>query len=73
MSVAEKRLSNTYFFTLSELYLKDCIKKYSSSSYAKKCYNLYEDNILAGYTGSSGLDIPVDEKEELKRLKKYLK
>lgn len=73
LSVAEKRLSNTYFFTLSDLYLKDCIKLYPKNAYAKKCYKLYETGIEEGYMGSSGLDIPPGEKSELKQLKSYLK
>lgn len=73
ISVAERRLSNTYFFTISDLYLKDCIKKYSKSPFAKKCYNLYESNIEEGFMGSSGLDVPPSEKQELVKLKSFLK
>ncbi len=73
LSVAERRLSNTYFFTISDLYLKDCIKLYPKTSYAKKCYGLYEDNLKFGFTGSSGQDIPPEETVELSRLRKLLK
>jgi hypothetical protein len=73
LSVAERRLSSTYFFSLSDLYLKDCIKLYSKSKYAKKCYDEYADNIEFGYSGSGGTDIPAEEKRELDRLKGYLK
>lgn len=73
LSVAERRLSNTYFFTISDLYLKDCVKKYSKSPFARKCYNLYERNIEEGFMGSSGLDIPPSEKRELVKLKSYLR
>lgn len=73
LSVAERRLSNTYFFSLSDLYLKDCVKLYPKSRYAKKCYNEYAENIEFGYSGSGGTDIPVEEKQELERLKSYLK
>lgn len=73
LSIAERRLSNTYFFTLSDLYLKDCVRLYSSSPFAKKCYNLYEENVQFGYTGSSGVDVPPEEKKELQRLRSYLK
>ncbi len=73
LSIAERRLSNTYFFSLSDLYLKDCIKLYPKSRYAKKCYAEYAENIEFGYSGSSGTDIPVEEKQELERLKGYLK
>jgi hypothetical protein len=73
LSVAERRLSNTYFFTISDLYLKDCIKLYPQSPYARKCYNLYEENVQFGYTGSRGIDVPPGEKMELTRLRNLLK
>ncbi len=73
LAIAERRLSSTYFFTLSDLYLKECIKLYPSSPYAKKCYALYEQNVMLEYSGSSGTDLPPDEKRELVRIKKQLK
>lgn len=74
LSISERRLSSSYYFySLSDLYLKDCIKLYPKSLYAKKCYAEYEDNIIFGFSGSSGTDIPVEEKQELERLKKSLK
>ena len=73
ISVAERRLSNTYFFTISDLYLKDCVKLYSKSPFARKCYNLYESNIESAFSGSGGMDIPPSEKNELVRLRGLLK
>lgn len=73
LSIAERRLSNTYFFTLSDLYLKECIKLYPSSPFAKKCYGQYEEAIEFGYSGSAGTDIPSSEKRELAKLRGLLK
>lgn len=73
LSIAERRLSSTYFFSLSDLYLKDCITLYPHSPWAKKCYQEYEDNITFGFSGSKGTDIPPEEKRELERLKQVLK
>lgn len=73
LSIAERRLSNSYFFSLSDLYLKDCVKLYPKSKYAKKCFSEYAENIEFGYSGSAGTDIPVEEKQELERLKGFLK
>ncbi len=73
LSIAERRLSTSYFFSLSDLYLKDCITLYPKSAWAKKCYQEYEDNITFGFSGSKGTDIPSEEKKELERLKKVLK
>jgi hypothetical protein len=73
LAISEKRLSNSYFFSLSDLYLKECILQYPKSAIAKSCYQEYEDNLTFGYSGSSGTDIPSSEKRELERLKNALK
>ncbi|MBC7712659.1 MAG: hypothetical protein H7177_04945 [Rhizobacter sp.] len=73
LSMAERRLSNSFFFSLSDLYLKDCVRLYPKSTYAKKCYQEYADNIEFGYSGSAGTDIPAEEKQELDALKGALK
>jgi hypothetical protein len=73
LSIAERRLSTTYFFSLSDIYLKECILQFPASPYAKKCFQEYEENVLFGFSGSSGTDIPPEEKKELDRLKKLLK
>lgn len=73
LSLAEHKMNQTYFFSLGDLYLKDCIKKYPSSPYAKKCYQEYEDSLKSGYSGSGGTDIPAEELKELIKLKKLLR
>lgn len=73
LSIAERRLSTTYFFSLGDIYLKECIIQFPASPYAKKCYQEYEDNVLFGYSGSGGTDVPPEEKRELDRLKKLIK
>ena len=73
LSLSERRLSNTYFFSLSDLYLKDCITLYPKSPYAKKCFREYEENLTFGYSGSAGTDIPEGEKRELEKLRKLIR
>ena len=73
LSIAERRLSSSYFFSLSDLYLKDCVMLHPKSKFALKCYNLYAENIEFGFSGSGGTDIPDGEKRELQKLKNYLK
>lgn len=73
LAIAERRLSSTYFFTLSDLYLKDCVRLYPKTALAKKCYALYEESVQFGYSGSGGTDIPPDEKRELARMRALLK
>lgn len=72
VSKIDRLLSSSYLFSLSDLYLKRCITDYSKSLWAKKCYKEYKDQVSHGYTGSSGTFIPKDERDELKRLKKFI-
>lgn len=69
----DNELEHSYFYSLSEIYLKNCIKNYPKSSYAKKCYNQYKEIIETGFTGTSGTHIPADEQEMLNKLKSYLR
>lgn len=73
LSVAERRLSHSYFFSLSDLYLKECIVRNPKNPWAKKCFDEYEEALTFGYTGSSGTEIPRDEKQELERLRTLVK
>jgi len=64
--------TNNFFYSLGDLYLRECIIEFPSSAVASKCFKDYEQNITLGYTGSSGTNIPSDVKEELRRLKSYV-
>lgn len=66
-------LEHSYFYSLSEVYLKNCIKQYSKSPFAKMCFDQYKEHIEMGFTGTSGTNIPDDELEVLNELKSHLK
>jgi hypothetical protein len=72
LSIADRNLDFNFFFSLSDVYLKECITRYPKSSFAPKCYKEYEQNVIFGYSGSGGTNVPEEEKKELKRLKEYL-
>lgn len=73
LALAERRLSHSYFFSLSDLYLKECITRSPANPWAKKCFNEYEEALTFGYTGSLGTEIPREEKVELERLRSLIK
>jgi len=72
LSIADRNLNFNFFYSLSDIYLKECITKHSKSKFAPKCYKEYEQNVIFGYSGSGGTSIPEEEKKELKRLKEFL-
>lgn len=73
LAVVEGNLSHNLFYSLADSYLLKCIYEFPKSSFAKKCYSLYDENIKIGYSGSAGLNIPQDIQERLKKLKSLIK
>ncbi len=72
LSICERSISQDFFYSLADLYLRECITRYPSQPVAKQCYSEYEKAILFGYTGSSGTHLPAGVKEDLKSLKKHV-
>jgi hypothetical protein len=66
---AEYALGSDFFFSLSDLYLKECIVTYPKSEIAKECYREYEESVVVSYSGSSGTHLPADVQKNLRRLK----
>lgn len=73
LAESDKVLNQSYFFSLSDIYLRECITKYPSSDFAPKCYKSYEESIQFGYSGSSGTNIPKEELDKLEKLKALIK
>jgi hypothetical protein len=69
LAQTEKTLGSTFFFSLSDLYLKECIVSYPHSKIAKQCYKDYEDSVVVSYSGSGGTHVPADVQSNLLRLK----
>lgn len=54
LAICERSVGSNFFFSLGDLYLHECITGYPADPIAKRCYKEYEDEMIMGYTGSSG-------------------
>ncbi len=54
---------------LGDEYLGSCIQENPHSAMGERCYGLYNDSVVAGYTGSSGTHLPSAVREHLTRMK----
>lgn len=72
LAICDKGLNNNFFYSLGDIYLKECILKHPQSAIAKKCYAEYESSTLLSYSGSSGTHVPADVRAELSKLKKLI-
>ncbi len=68
LAVIDKQLQETLFYSLSDLYLKQCMQEFPAHPTAKKCFEQYKLNMILAYSGSSGTHLPGDIKKELKDL-----
>lgn len=73
LGISENRLSKNMFFTLGDLYLKECITRYPKDPVAIKCYIEYENEVTFRFTGSIGTNVPKAKRRELERLKSLIK
>lgn len=66
LALLDKQLQDTLFYSLSDLYLKQCMTEFPKHPTAKKCFDQYKLNTILSYSGSSGVHVPDDIKKELK-------
>lgn len=72
LAICERSIENTFLYSLADLYLRECITQYPKAPIARKCYKEFKDQIILGYTGSRGTDIPPEVKRDLDELKKLI-
>ena len=64
------RVTNySYYYSLADLYLKECMLSHTQHPYAKKCYDEYREAVEFSYSGSLGTHIPEELQQELKQLR----
>ena len=72
LAVVDREMTNSIFYSFADLYLKECMLKFPESGTAMKCYKEYESEMIFGYTGSAGTNIPREVLEDLKYLKTFV-
>ncbi|WP_415063616.1 hypothetical protein [Bdellovibrio sp.] len=72
LSFCERRYEQKAFYSLPELYLKQCVLEHPGSAIAPSCLKEYQDLVMMAYTGSSGTHLPKDVERELKSMKEMI-
>ncbi len=73
LALCDRSIDYNYYFSLSDLYLKQCVVKHPHHPYAKRCFNEYREYVTFSYTGSAGTFIPPDVQQQLDELQNLLK
>jgi hypothetical protein len=69
LSINDRATNYSFYYSLADLYLKECMLKHTQNYMAKQCFDEYNEYITFSYSGSMGTQIPEDEQRELKRLR----
>lgn len=72
LAMSDRLVNNNFFYSLADMYLRECIVQYSAQPIAKSCYREYEKEMIFSYSGSSGTHLPEEVVEDLKNLKKLI-
>lgn len=59
-------------WNLHEVYYENCVKKVPRSELAKRCYGRLEASVYMGFSGSSGVHVPANERDRLKKLRELM-
>lgn len=72
LAKCDRQLNYNYYFSLGDLYLKECVLSYSNESVAQQCFDEYNDYIVSVYSTPSGTDIPLELQVELQALREAI-
>ena len=69
LAVSDRSLHYRFYESLSRRYLDRCIRDYPDHAYARKCFDEYELLMIVSYSGSGGINVPVEIQQELNELR----
>lgn len=72
MGIAAPLSEHSFWLTRSDFYLESAIRLAPSAPFAPKAYQLLEESLVAGYSGSSGTHVPDDVRNLLSELKRLI-
>ncbi|MFP5383988.1 MAG: hypothetical protein ACLGHG_07950 [Gammaproteobacteria bacterium] len=72
LAIVDRMLDYNLYYSLADLYLKECITRYPATDTAERCYTEYRRYVEFAYSGSGGENVPADVVDELARLYKLI-
>ena len=69
LGLIDTRIGRTFWLSQSETYLEASIRTAPSTNTAQRSYELLEEFLILGYTGSSGQNVPADVQQKLEELR----
>ncbi|OIQ19662.1 MAG: hypothetical protein BM556_04030 [Bacteriovorax sp. MedPE-SWde] len=72
LGFSDRQLNFSYYYSMAEIYLVDCMERFPKHPVAKRCLAEYRSSIEMGYTGSSGQHIPKDLRDKIRKYEQLI-
>jgi hypothetical protein len=72
LAVSDRALLYRFYNSLSRRYLEQCMTEYTSHPYARTCFKEYELMLVVSFSGSGGINLPVDEQDRISELRRLV-
>lgn len=70
LAVSDRSTYYQFSNSLSRHYLEQCITNYSDHEYARKRFEEFELLMIVSFSGSGGIKLPIEIREDITRLRK---
>lgn len=72
LAVADRSTHFQFFESPSKRYLERCVRDHRLHPYARKCFDEYELLMIVSYSGSAGISMPAEVRDEINALRKLV-
>ncbi len=69
LAINDRATHYSFYYSLADLYLKECMLKHTGHNFAKMCFDEYKEYTTFSYSGSQGTAIPEEIQKELTTLR----
>jgi len=73
LAISDRSIGYNFYFSLADLYLKECVLNHASHPYAQRCFDEYNEFVNFTYSGSAGTFVPPEIEQELDVLEQALR
>ena len=72
LALSNRAIDYNFYFSLSDLYLKECMTHFPRHAIARQCFQEYESYVRNLYAGSGGDFMPEEVRQELQRFRRQV-
>ena len=72
LAVNDRVVGYSYYFSLADLYLKECVYNHPQHPYAQRCYAEFQEYVKFIYSGSGGSFIPPELNQEMRKMQEAI-